>query len=220
MRTEIAEGETVELIPGHNDPQARREYVTKVVKGEISLSHSEQYAKEGARYTAGDEGHLKNLKGKAIHAYAHEGPAIVEMDTDAFLFDLFGTRTAERPNDKATRQNDLIYRHQSATAAAGGATTVLSIPNGQDHAFRVGYASLAIRGNEANTGDFFGYLHIVDENGNTQLFLSANIHGWPFNLDPQPALKTGWTAEIVIENFSGANVDVNGTLIFADPENQ
>lgn len=217
--TEIPEGETVELVPGHDDEQANREYVVHIRKGTVSLSHSAQYAHDGSRYGRGDEGHLKNLNGKALFAHSHDGPAVVEMDTDTFLFDLFGTKTVERPNDQATRDNDLIYRHSTATATAGTDTTVISIPNDNDHAFRVGYVGLAIRANAANPEEYFGYLHIEDGDGNTQLFLSANLFGFPFNLDPQPALKPGWTAEVVIENFSGTNQDVNATIIFADPEN-
>lgn len=217
--TEIQEGETVELVPGHDDEQANREYMLHIRKGSVSLSHSAQYVQDGTRYSQGDEGHLKNLNGQALFAYSHDGPAVVEMDTDTFLFDLFGTKTVERPNDQATRDNDLIYRHKAATAPAGEPTTVISIPNENDHAFRIGYVGLGIRMNAASPEEYFGYLHIYDDAGNTQLFLSANLFGFPFNLDPQPALKVGWTAEVVVENFSGASQEFNATIIFADPEN-
>lgn len=103
---ELEAGETDLVI---RPDQAGREYVVRVLSGEVSFGHDERYARRNARYVSGDEGVLKNLVGEQsskLFVHAHRNSEI-EIDTNTFLFDLFSSRTSERPEDKAVRQGEV-----------------------------------------------------------------------------------------------------------------
>lgn len=212
MEIDIPRGETAELIPGHGDEQAYREYVVHIREGEISLSHDPKYAKEGSRYSAGDEGSLRNLKGSELHAFAHE-PATVEIDTDGFLFDLFGTTTAERPNDRAPRDDRLVEHVDSATVAAGSFEQLINEVNNTDRVQFLAYSSIAW--NPGYDPSHTVAVRVEDESGNTTAAFGDNGSA-TWNLDPQPRIEPGWQVKATAYNHSSSSADVECNVLLVE----
>lgn len=207
MRKEIETGETIELIPGQ-DEQSRRDYVAHVRKGEVSFSHSQQYARDGPRYRTGDEGHLKQLNNEPIYVYAHE-EAVIEIDTDNFLFDLFGTRAVERPNDKAAKEQEVNgYIGDPLEIAAGATEIVVQHVNTGERAEQVAYATLAT--DEDNYGEVVGGVNVFDGEDTQQYAVAGHLPSFPLDFDPQLPLPPGWRVEMQATNNLGSPVRVKG----------